>query len=353
MPPGTIASDSKVAKFPAKPAVASRKRFDSSRFARWERRVIWVLVAYLALVCALLLLSDEMRAGLARAPLWIWPLALAITSGALLLRALRWIALSRAARVSISAGALVGVYLSGFPLTLTPARAGELWRAWLMKRRYHVPARTVLPLIAADRLLDLNVLAIFAALFFAPSAIAYVLCIALLVLPATSLSHGGRIALAVVKGAWRVAGKRAPRRAAFFSATARGLTAVLSWKRYVPLLALSLAAWGLEVAAMVVVLNALNGTITFAGAASALGIANIAGVLTFIPGGIGGQEATLGALFVAAGNSAAVAVLAVAVMRICTLWYSIALGTPILLTLSARNTTEDASIRTTRLPRHQ
>ncbi len=351
MPPDTIASDSEVAKFPARPAVASRMSIDSSRFARWERRVIWVLAAYLALVCALLLLSDEMRAGLARAPLWIWPLALAFTSGALLLRSLRWIALARAARVAISAGALAGVYLSGFPLTLTPARAGELWRAWLMKRRYRVPARTVLPLIAADRLLDLNVLAIFAALIFSPSAWAYVLCLALLAFPAAGLSHGGRLALAAVKCAWKIAGKRAPRRAAFFSATARGLTAVLSWQRYVPLLALSLAAWGLEVAAMVVVLNALDGTITFAGAASALGIANIAGVLTFIPGGIGGQEATLGALFVAAGNSAGVAALAVAVMRMCTLWYSIALGTPFLLSLSARKKAKGAASRPTKLPR--
>ncbi len=322
---------------PAKSAVVARKGIDSSRFARWERRVVWLLVAYLAIVCVLLFLSEEMRAGLARAPLWIWPLALAFTSGALLLRALRWIALARAARVVISAGALAGVYLSGFPLTLTPARAGELWRAWLMKRRYRVPARTVLPLIAADRLLDLNVLAIFAALIFAPNAWAYVLCITLLAIPAACLSYGGRFALAAVKFAWKIAGKRAPRRAAFFSAAARGLTKVLSWQRYVPLLALSLAAWGLEVGAMVAVLNALDGTITFAGAASALGIANIAGVLTFIPGGIGGQEATLGALFVAMGNSAGVAVLAVAVMRMCTLWYSIALGTPFLLSLSARN----------------
>ncbi len=315
--------------------------------------MIWILVAYLGVVVTLLLFSDDMRTGLARAPLWIWPLTLIFASAAFFLRTLRWIALARAAGVSVAATSLAGVYLSGFPLTLTPARAGELWRAWLMKRRYHVPARTVLPLIAADRVLDLNVMAIFAALIIAPNAIAYVLCLALLVLPAASLTHGGRIALAAVKGAWRVAGKRAPRRAAFFSATARGLTAVLSWKRYVPLLALSLAAWGLEVAAMVLVLNALGGAIGLASAASALGIANIAGVLTFVPGGIGGQEATLGALFAAAGNSAAVAALAVAVMRICTLWYSIALGTPFLLSLSARNGAQGASARSTNLPPHQ
>ncbi len=323
--------------FSTKAVEIPKAGFDAARITRWESRVIWLLVAYLAVVATLLLLSDDMCTGLARAPLWVWPLTLLFASATFFLRTLRWIALARTAGVGISAASLAGVYLSGFPLTLTPERAGELWRAWLMKRRYRVPARTVLPLIAADRFLDLNVMAIFAALIVAPNAIAYALCLALLVFPAASLSHGGRLALALVKGAWKVAGKRAPRCAAFFSATARGLIVVLSWKRYVPLLAVSVAAWGLEVAAMILVLNALGGMISLAGAASALGIANIAGVLTFIPGGIGGQEATLGALFVSAGNPAAVAVLAVAVMRICTLWYSIALGTPFLLSLSARN----------------
>ena len=55
-------------------------------------------------------------------------------------------------------------------------------------------------------------------------------------------------------------------------------------------------------------------------------IAVLAGVLSFLPGGLGSTEAVMGVLLVAFGADGSAAVAITLLCRVATLWFAVALG---------------------------
>jgi len=52
----------------------------------------------------------------------------------------------------------------------------------------------------------------------------------------------------------------------------------------------------------------------------------LAGAISFLPGGVGGAEAVMAAMLVAAGAPEAKAVAATVIIRLATLWFAVAIG---------------------------
>ena len=201
--------------------------------------------------------------------------------------------------------------------------------------------RRSLPLLICDRLLDLYALLVFAALglglgfgFDWPAILCLLAAIALLALIAVP----GWVRRAI-KLLWASIGRPRPRLFAVLLSVCRNVALMLRPVIFLKLLSLSLLAWSMEAVALHMLMPTVGGELPLRAAVAALGLANVAGAITPLPGGVGGQELTMAYLISGvAGNSIANAMAMVGIMRLSTLWYAAALGLPFFLHLSRRYT---------------
>src|SRR5262249_26830069 len=71
------------------------------------------------------------------------------------LRFIRWEAYLRKLEVPLARGQSLAVFLVGFLLSVTPGKAGELGKAWLVRELGGGPALRVVPAVLAERVTDL------------------------------------------------------------------------------------------------------------------------------------------------------------------------------------------------------
>ncbi|MDE0030617.1 MAG: flippase-like domain-containing protein [Deltaproteobacteria bacterium] len=291
---------------------------------------------------ALLAFRVDLRLILAATPWWVVPAFMAFASVGFAVRVARWLLLARAAGLGVRNAGLATVYVGGFLMNLTPGRIGELWRSWVLWHVWRLRYRRTLPLLICDRLLDLCALLLLGsaglglgsagpgvAWLATPCLVAAAVLVTLMALPGW--------ARRATKAVWAATNRRRPRLFALLLSVCRNVALLLEPAHLVKLLSLSLLAWSLEAIALHVLMPAIGGELPLRAALAALGVGNVAGAITFLPGGIGSQELTM-TLFIAgvAGNSTAHAMAMVGIMRVSTLWYSAALGLPFFLYLSRR-----------------
>ena len=305
-----------------------------ARAARW----LWAMLAvWVVSALALLALRTDLRHVLASTPGWIAPACMALASVGFALRTWRWLLLARVARIAAAPATLAGIYVGGFPMNLTPARLGELWRSWVLWRGARQGYRRTLPLLVCDRLLDLFALLLLAAFGLAPSVgldrLALPCLLAAGALAALTLLPGW--ARRAIKAAWAATGRRRPRLFASLLSVCRNLALLLAPATIVRVLPLSLCAWSAEALALHLLMPAVGGELPLPAAFASLAFANLAGALSLLPGGVGSQELALTLLIAGtAGNSTDAALAMVAILRVGTLWYSAALGLPFFLYFS-------------------
>jgi uncharacterized protein (TIRG00374 family) len=91
-------------------------------------------------------------------------------------------------------------------------------------------------------------------------------------------------------------------------------------------LALGLLAWAAEGYGLYFVLERLGATTPLYLAAGIYGVSVLAGVVSFMPGGLGGTELVMGSLLILTGVDSPIAVSAVIICRLATLWFAVAIG---------------------------
>ena len=309
----------------------------------WSRAIKW-LVALLAVyaIGALVLLSvrADLRLVVSATPIWVIPAFMALASVGFVVRIGRWLLLARTADLKVPDIGLATVYIGGFLMNLTPGRVGELWRSWILWQGWRLKYRRSLPLLICDRLLDLYALLLFGVLglglgfgFHWPAVFCLLAASALLVL--ITVPGWARFTIKIM---WASLGRPKPRLFALLMSVCRNVGVMLKPVIFVKLLSLSLLAWSMEAVALHILMPTIGGQLPLRAAVAVLGLANVAGAITPLPGGIGGQELTMAFLISGvAGNSTANAVAMVGIMRLSTLWYSAALGMPFSLYLSRRH----------------
>jgi len=221
------------------------------------------------------------------------------------------------------------IYLAGLSMSVTPGKLGEVLRSLLLRASDGVPFTRTAPIVAADRLSDLIALVVLALIGVAEfseylphvlGALALV-SVGVIVLGSPKL-FGALIDLATkLPLVGTLAGK------------ARGMVesaALLLRLRYLLVLsAISVVGWGLECVGYWLILGGFTGVeaslqlCTFLWSATTL-----IGALSFMPGGLGATEGSLGVLVArfAVGVSQPIAVASTLLIRACTLWYGELVG---------------------------
>jgi uncharacterized membrane protein YbhN (UPF0104 family) len=301
------------------------------------------VVLGLAVVLALSLFADLPRLldALSR---WNWalvPVVLVAVLANYALRFWRWhyyLAVIGANGVSVSDS--LSIFLSGFTLTMTPGKLGEVLKSFLLKQLNDTPVSYSASLVLAERLTDVVGMLLLAALGLgafqigAPALIAALAVSIFLILVVQrrdlSLRLIGLMARAPVAGQFA------------------GLAANLYESSYLllrprPLLtgiALASLAWFAECLAFYVVILGLGAPASgplLLQATFIYAVASLLGAISFLPGGLGATEGSMAILLTQlSGLDRDPAIAATLLVRFATLWFAVLLGMAALLLLQRR-----------------
>ncbi len=314
-------------------------------------KLIFSLIFALLIFVALTFYADAPRllAALAQFDWRFLPLALAATLINYLIRFVRWHYYLGVIGVrQISRRDSLLIFLSGFSLTMTPGKLGEVLKSFLLKSRFSTPVSYSASIVVAERLTDVCGMVILAAaglaLYpFGIGALAIVLAvIAIFVVVVQQRAFAERLLDLFA---------RAPALGRFANLARNLYESAYLLLRLQPLLvaiALATAAWFGECAAFFIVLLGIGLPPTFLLLLQATFIyaaASLFGAISMLPGGLGATEGGMALLLqqiVALVREQAVA--ATLIVRLCTLWFAVLLGVIALLAFGVPQTKSEAPI---------
>jgi uncharacterized protein (TIRG00374 family) len=297
----------------------------------FARRVVVVLLLSVLVFALLSALSDVRALGHSLATFDLTHLfaALALVSGNYFLRFLRWQFYLRTLRVDVPRRLSALVFVAGFVMSVTPGKMGEVFKSVLLHEYRGIGIARTASVVVAERLLDLVALVV------------------LVSLGSAAFAHGRAVALA---GAVVVAGivlactvrplghfildqlGRLPKLSGIVPKLRESYDALHAITRPYPFLisaGYALVGWALECAATWVLVRGFAGAdISWQGATFGYAVGTLAGALAMLPGGLGVAELGMSGSFRAAAPMLSVATAAAAtiLVRLCTLWYGVALG---------------------------
>lgn len=293
------------------------------------KKALWSIALGIVVYTAMVLLSDLGRVRIALSSLrtaYI-PLMLLLPLANYFFRFLKWDYFLRRVGIRLRPGRSAVVFVSGFSMTVSPGKFGELIKSCLLRDREGIPVSRSSPVVVAERLTDLMSMVLIACFGMA-------------------LTGGGRAVPAIAAGvlflAVCVVGIRSGRffekllglacRFGPFARRKEGLCSfrsscacLLDARSLLVSIPLGIISWGIEAMVLVAASRAMGFSLDPGTALLAHSAGTVAGAVSMIPGGLGLTEATIdGLLSGRLGLAPATAV--TLVMRFATLWFAVALG---------------------------
>lgn len=228
------------------------------------------------------------------------------------------------ARVPLARSA--AVFTSGLLMVVTPAKVGEVWKAFALQETDGIPVARTVGAVALDRITDVLALAALALL------VAFVAGLSPWLAVVALAGFGLAVALLRWRRPWLAllarleARKPGTRAVAFLHALYLDTATLLSVSTLGLGSALSIAAWALEGVALYAILAALGEPSGLLWSIGVFAAGSLAGGLSILPGGVGTAEAGMVALLLAGGVPSSTAFAATLLARLLTLGFGALLG---------------------------
>ena len=252
----------------------------------------------------------------------------ALTGVHYVVRAGRWHMIVRASGVRTTLAQNARHFFGGFAMTATPGRVGELVRLRWLNLETGRPWGELLPIVLADRAVELGSIVLLIALALTATSLGTVAAWWLVGVAGALVWVACRprlLELAFVT-AWRLARGPWPRLAVRLRRVIRRLGPFMRPGLLVPVLTIGILGWACEGVAFWLLLTWLGAPIDLATATAIFLVAILSGALSGLPGGLGGVEASAVALLLLQGISPETAVVATAIIRVTTLWFAVLIG---------------------------
>lgn len=256
-----------------------------------------------------------------------WAIILGLSLFNYALRFIRWQGYLSSLGYKIPAWRHFKFYLAGFAFTATPGKVGEAVRS-LYLNKYGVRYTDSLAAFFVERLVDVVAMVLLALL----AAYAFeqyrwlVICVSVFLILLLPLIRSSRFHELLESLCSKSDSERVRKMSQHLLGLLDSSGKLLRAKNLYGGLFLGVIAWAAEGLALYVVVLWLGVDIPVALAVGIYGIAILAGALSFVPGGLGGTEVIMGALLILSGVAEPVAVSAVLICRIATLWFAVAIG---------------------------
>jgi len=254
------------------------------------------------------------------------------------LRFWRWEIYLRSLESSIPLGQSIKLYFATYVMVITPGKIGEIFKAGILRERFGVPLAKGIPIILAERIYDFLAVLILAVvgIFFWPGSLTGMktgLFAAAAIPVLLALFQNRKVRTTLVSKAAN--NSLLLKHRLGLEESMESLSTLLSPGQTAFSLLLSTLAWFCECVGLYIVCSGLGFPISVGQALFVYAAGTLVGSLSFLPGGLGGTEATiiwlLGTLKITGATAAAVALL----VRLFTLWLAVIIG--LLFFLLARN----------------
>jgi glycosyltransferase 2 family protein len=223
-------------------------------------------------------------------------------------------------------------FFSGLMMVVTPGKAGEVWKAWFLRDLRDIPVSRTASVVGAERVTDLLALSAFALLglmvYEQSSTVlvgvltVFLIGIGLLQWRAFCLGLLSRLEPLPIVGPY------ANELEEFYESA----YVLFQFRPLAVSLLISLLAWGLEGAALWIVLDGFGTQAALPVALFVFGLGSVVGAASLLPGGLAATEASMVGMLVVLGYTHSVAVSSTLLIRVGTLWYGAVLGTTVFVT---------------------
>jgi len=275
---------------------------------------------------------------------WTFGAACALAFSNYLLRFFKWEYYLGVLRIrGVPKGESLLIFLSGFVLTVTPGKVGEVFKSLILKELHGVPIERTAPIVVAERVTDLiGVITLIAiGSLSLPGGMVWASAGAILVAAILVFVSSPALSAQLLKALPRLPGalgRVLTRIAPMVAEALLRLRELTTPRRLVWPTLLSIAAWSLEGIALWVILGGFNERPPLTTTAFLYATATLAGALVPVPGGLGITDGLLeGQMAALAGVGHETATAAMLLVRFATLWFAVAVGFLALALLRARN----------------
>ena len=266
------------------------------------------------------------------------PLILVLTLLNYLLRFCKWDYYLRNIGIRLKGGDSLAIFLSGLTMSVTPAKLGEVFKSYLLKRLNGTEISRSVPVVFAERITDVLGLLILAAISF--SAFQYgkeVLIVVLaLLLALIAIIKSRRICGGLLKVTESVPllNKLSDSLRMAYEST----HTLFGFKNLIVATAISVISWGFECLAMYFVLIGLGAGASIMLSTFIFSFSSLVGAVSMIPGGLLVAEGSFAGLLILSGMPKGIAATATMAIRLCTLWFGVIIGLITLLSIRKKIT---------------
>ena len=246
-----------------------------------------------------------------------------------LLRFLRWAFYLKVLKIKAPVGISALVFLSGLAMSITPGKAGELVKCYLLNSKTQVPVSRSAPVVVMERLTDVVSVIILGLTGFVllPVPAIVVLAVAMVVsvigLMFALSRHALRLTGLPILSKW----------SELLRDSQEGFKELAAPKVMAVGVAIGAVAWFAEGLALWVILRGIGSEIDLVRALPIYAAATLVGAVTALPGGLVGTEGSMLALLQQSGVTRTSASAGTVLIRLVTLWFAVLVGLLALLAL--------------------
>jgi uncharacterized protein (TIRG00374 family) len=219
-------------------------------------------------------------------------------------------------------------FLSGFVLTVTPGKVGEVFKSLVLFETHGVPMTKTAPIVVAERATDvigIVALIVFGSLGFS-GGLLWAGIGATLVLALIIIVGNKKLSMAIIHMVGRLPGKLgkiAPK----LEAAYESLATLLALRNLLVPSLLSAGAWTLECLALWVILGGFGQSTSIPLATFFYATSTLVGAIVPVPGGLGVTESALMGQMTEIGHvEKGIATAAMILVRFATLWFAVVVG---------------------------
>jgi len=255
------------------------------------------------------------------------PVILSLVSLNWLVRFYRWHILLKNSNIHVPIKNNFIIYLASLSLSITPGQIGELIKSEFLKKQFKIPRSKTLPIIFIEKFYDLMgvlIASIIGVWYFEGGLYLISIGIILLVLIFVLIFSRNifeKVLLLICK--IKFFSKYQKNFLESYNVLRNSLKSKIGLKSVI----LSFTFWVIQGIAVYCILLALGmNELNFLIAISSNAISVLIGALSFVPGGLGVTEASMGGLLSLQGIEIGFALIAAVIIRIFTSWYTVVAG---------------------------
>ena len=262
---------------------------------------------------------------------WLYfPLILLLTYGNFIIRFFKWEYYRKLLNIELKTKVSFLIFMSTFVMSVTPGKMGELLKSYLVREENGTPVSRSAPIIIAERLTDFIsvVLLCIAGAFVFDYGKNIVLGVGIFFVSCVILISSRKLSLKIISFLEKL--KIFHKVGEKFHEAYESIYTLVKIKPLLIAVSMSIVAWFLECLGLYIILKVYSSfthiEVSIMSAVFIYGFSTIIGSIAMLPGGLGLTEASLTGLMVFLKIPKDVSVASTFIIRIATLWFSVAVG---------------------------